>query len=287
MCALVLASRALLRVAGDDAIRFLQRLVTVNVHRLCGEEDALFGAFLNRRGRVEHAAFLLDNGDGNVLIDCAKNEAPALMTHLKGHLLRAKVNLEIDDTLAVVVRNAGSDAEVSGARFVRDARLSDLHERAVVPAKETRELGEGDGEVLRRRIMNGIACAEDAHGALPLQLALHEIGGIDFDKGCYLGQELTARTHFTGVLRRRLTPVVAAGEATTTTLTVGEEVHSLQGKKVGQLSSATANCGLAVLRTNDAFEKGEVGVGLVTSGGVNVTPWAPGWWKERPSDASE
>lgn len=297
-----LASRALLRVSGTDTVRFLQGLVTANVHRLCRNENrtaerALFAAFLNRRGRVEHLAILIASEEScsgapeSIIIDCARDSATALRTHLLHHRLRARVDVD-DASDELAVATGGDDHS-----FFADPRGSALPTRAVLPISDADALRPDDGVADALRILSGVPCERDGSGALPLVLGLDLLGAVDFDKGCYLGQELTARSHFTGVLRRRLAPLLAGdgvigGHKTAfrrdgDVLREGEQLFYKGGDKAGVVSSACGNAGLAVLKIEDAFASGaRVGKSLVTEGGIKVRTWMPEWWGDEVRDSA-
>lgn len=316
-----LKSRGILRVVGSDTVKFLQGLVTVNIHRLCPKhesipEKSLFGAFLNRKGRIEHTALLVTGtqrrNDGcpeEIFVDCHRDSTEPLLKHLVKHRMRAKVDID-DFSAEMAVAAHTPDTETADDRFMEDPRLSVLHRRALVPLAEASQLDVGDVEYEIRRVLLGVPDGPDFKDQpLPLNLALHMLSAVDFDKGCYLGQELTARTHFTGVLRKRITPVAIGVDAETvqTALERNETPEELLNKSIvlkpetklyaaaagaqggraaGVVSSAASNCGLAVLKPQQVFdgahpEHDRVGIELVTEDGQRVTPWKPSWWVDE------
>ncbi len=317
-----LASRSVLRIAGVDSLKFLQGLVTVNVDRFRAGRDeppasALYGAFLNRRGRVEHGAFLLPgSSDSNgspeeIFLDCDSNAAEALRTHLIRHRLRAKVSVDdVSNDFGVIARNHSDLVDVPNASFFKDPRLDDLHQRALVPSSISESFDADESVVTAERVLLGVPDGADfSDEPLPLHLALHLLRAVDFDKGCYLGQELTARTHFTGVLRKRITPVAVGTNLTTLQDALAEvnPVNALQksvlqrdtekelrvgdrlylapgGKAAGIVTSVAGNCGLAVMKLQYLFgdpSSGAVGAQLRTEDGRSALPWKPHWWDDE------
>jgi len=136
-------------------------------------------------------------------------------------------------------------------------------------------------------------------------MGLHLLNSVDFDKGCYLGQELTARTHFTGVLRKRITPLVVGVEqqnlrdalltskvphaifdSSVKSLKHGDQIFSENdGKLAGSITSAAGNCGLAVMKLQTLFgdpPSAAVGAKLITADGQPAFPWKPFWWYDDP-----
>lgn len=306
-----LASRGVLRLTGDDTLKFLQGLVTVDVHRLRGDgPPALYGAFLNRRGRVAHSAFLVNGATpGEVLLDVNASRVPDLLSHLKRHKLRARVQIDdASDELAVL-----ATPDPTGIpSFFGDPRLSDLGERSIVPAEEAPAPDAGlQAAHDRRRVLSGVPGILELEGdPLPLALGLHCLGAVDFDKGCYLGQELTARTHFTGVVRKRLVPLAVGSEdevrealeRDTRLDAVAENVFSEMdemrieagvgllredGKVVGKVTSSAGNVGLAFVKLQDAFVDADaVGKPFRLQDGRKAVPWRPAWWKADAADSS-
>ena len=224
----VLAGRGVLALGGRDARKLLQGLVTSDVTRI-NETGPQHTAFLGGNGRVLHDAFLVPTADGGVLVEAEAAAIPDISAHLKRYKLRSKVTFtDRTDELAVLAvcgEDAGSavasSQQADGAVTWADPRLELLGYRqlqlrssladvaAALPpeapaelyALMTTALGVPDG-------VRDMPVGE----ALPHESNLENLGSIAFDKGCYLGQELTARTQFRGAVRKRLLPVVRADQ---------------------------------------------------------------------------
>lgn len=227
----LLRRRAVVRVRGADASEYLQGLVTNDMKALSPAVPAHL-AFLERTGRVLLEAHVRvdEAAPGGFVLDCDARVSGALQRHLRKFALRKDVEVEdASEELAVLagsgpaVANA-ADVRIAGApdaRALRDPRCAELGWRAIVPlgavADEARV--EGSAQVpeplydVCRTLLGVAEGPEDLPSAeaLPLESNLDRHAAISFNKGCYLGQELTARTHFTGVVRKRLVPLVRAG----------------------------------------------------------------------------
>jgi hypothetical protein len=225
----VLRSRAVLAVEGADARAFLQGLVTNDMTAVHPGAPAHV-AFLNRTGRVlcdAHVSAAPRDGE-RFLIECDGAARGALHAHLRKFRLRADVAfVELDPAEHAVVVFGGpahvaaslAAASLGAGMAARDPRRAELGWRAIV-STETLASGAlaqaGSSEVpvavyeLTRTLLavaEGLTDLPSAE-ALPAEANLDVHRAICFTKGCYLGQELTARTHFTGVVRKRALPVV-------------------------------------------------------------------------------
>lgn len=277
-----LSSRGVVRVTGTDSLRFLQGLITNDMHRICGPDapSTCSAAFLNGRGRVLFGTLLHRHSDNHYLIDVEQSQIPSLLTHLTKYRLRAKVDISDASPEHTVWAYLG-DRTSPGRMFFRDPRgLIDLGFRAILTTETSASMTSTAEEKIytRLRIEQGVPDDGDFHTTpLPLDLGLHMLGGVSFSKGCYLGQELTARSHFTGVLRKRITPVtVSEGELVTGT----EIFRGTEGKMkaLGKVTSACDDMGLVVLRLSDAFDKTGTPVALKLVDGRVVMPKRSTWW---------
>eukprot|EP00160_Parvularia_atlantis_P003811 Unigene13201_Nuclearia_a/m.39993 Unigene13201_Nuclearia_a/g.39993 ORF Unigene13201_Nuclearia_a/g.39993 Unigene13201_Nuclearia_a/m.39993 type:complete len:328 (+) Unigene13201_Nuclearia_a:87-1070(+) len=215
--AVPMTARGLLRVAGRDAATFVNGLASNrtlwDAHAPgAPQQQGVFTAFLTPQGRVLCDAFVLPE-NGALLVDCHRDVAPRLLEHLRKYKIRVKV--EINDATAeyrVAQRLPGAAAPLNGAVITtRDPRLPALGERLVLRAGEPVPAGEnGLDAYTLLRYQNGVAegPAEIAVGeAFPFECNLDLTHGVSMQKGCYLGQELTSRTFYRGVTRKRMMPL--------------------------------------------------------------------------------
>jgi len=193
-----LSDRAVIRVGGDEARAFLQGLLTQDVLTL-SPGDPRWAGLLTPQGKALFDMILWaapDNG-ADVLIDCEADSAEALMKRLMMYRLRRPVTIAREDGLAVHWSGEG------GAPGVPDPRLMALGNRWLAPAEE------GDASAAWRAHRLNLGVTEGAlelgeDKTLWLECNAQELGGVDYAKGCYVGQENTARMHYRNKVNRRL-----------------------------------------------------------------------------------
>ncbi|CAN8308332.1 unnamed protein product [Cochlearia groenlandica] len=182
-----------------------------------------------------------------------------------------------------------ASANKYGWQWYKDPRLDCLGYRSIFPSDTTPPLVEADKETdesnyLLWRLEHGVAegSAEISKGeAIPLEYNLVGLNAISFDKGCYVGQELIARTHHRGVIRKRLIPlrfIDSNGNEMNQKIAAGAEVvETRTGKKLGTVSTALGSRGMGVMRVEEAFKPSAE---LVVNGSeeVKVEAIRPKWW---------
>ncbi|CCG40501.1 CAF17-like 4Fe-4S cluster assembly/insertion protein YgfZ [Magnetospirillum molischianum] len=287
-----LERRAIIAIGGDDRRTYLQGLISNDVTRLSFDR-ALFAAMLTPQGKFLFDLFLAQAADGTFLIDTEADRADALIRKLTMHRLRAKVTIEPDPTVSIyaawgdgaaarlgVAAPAGSTAPFAGGIALVDPRLAAAGVRLLLPEGGETALAAagftpGDlGEWDRARIGLGLpdgARDMEPEKALLLENGYEELAGVDFEKGCYMGQELTARTRYRGLIRKRLMPVVISGPAPA----AGTIIHHGE-VEAGEMRSSVGDLGLALIRL-EAF-KASGGQGL-TCGDAVLTATRPDWAK--------
>uniref|UniRef100_A0AAV1TMV6 GCVT N-terminal domain-containing protein n=1 Tax=Peronospora matthiolae TaxID=2874970 RepID=A0AAV1TMV6_9STRA len=234
-----LASRRLTQFQGADASRFLQALLTNDMKNLTRRGDAIYGAFLSTKGRVIGDCHVLQLQDDAFVLDYDKGVAGDLMKHWKRYKLRMKVAIEdktdalaLYVTLPAMLKDSGSllrnetalgtvteqlqklwnaSGEEGEAVVFADPRGHEFGVRAIVPVDATVDVPEGyemmePSAYVDRCIALGVAEATELVDGIPLECNLDMLHGVSFRKGCYVGQELTARTQFKGNIRKRIVP---------------------------------------------------------------------------------
>jgi folate-binding protein YgfZ len=289
--ALVLDARGVLRVAGEDRLDFLQGIVSNDVAK-AAPDRALWSAFLTPQGKFLHEFFLAEWQDG-FLLDCEAARLADLQRRLSIYKLRSKVALEdVSADFAVAVlfgpgalealglaEAPGSAAPFAGGLAYTDPRLAALGARALLPREGAAAALEAAGfqpaalaDYDRLRISYGVPDGSrdlEVEKSILLENGFDELHGVDWDKGCFMGQELTARTKYRALIKKRLLPVEIDGPAPApgTPITAG-------GKEAGVMRSATDGLGLALLRL-EALE-GDASHPL-TAGDATLTPKKPDW----------
>jgi folate-binding protein YgfZ len=205
-----LEDRAVLAVSGADARSFLQGLITNDVEKL-EPGKGIYAALLTPQGKILFDFFLME-GDGAILVDCAVRARDALLKRLSMYKLRAKVTLEARDQLAVLAEWDGDAAPYAIA--CPDPRLATLGRRAIIARAEMRQDIEPAALYHRHRLSAGVPEAADfgSDKMFALDADLDELHGVDFQKGCYVGQELTARMKHRATSRKRLLPFRGVAE---------------------------------------------------------------------------
>ena len=200
--ATMLADRSVIRVAGDDVRGFLQGLVTADTTALTPDAPA-WAALLSPQGKALFDFILWADGDA-VLIDAEATQAEALAKRLSMYRLRRAITIQPDDRKV---------HWSSGGEGTPDPRLAALGRRWLAPASEpTRDW-------LAHRLSLGVAEGVGELGAgetLWLECNARELNGVSFTKGCYVGQENTARMHHRAKVNRRLVvaPLTESGPRT-------------------------------------------------------------------------
>jgi folate-binding protein YgfZ len=256
-----LSSRALIAVGGADWRSFLQGLLTQDVETLAAGE-ARFAALLTPQGRLLHDLFLVGRDDG-CWLDCQASARAALLQRLSMYRLRAKVSLELDDARVF----AAWGAPPAGDGWIADPRLPALGWRAYGLAT-TPDASEPRYELHRLAVgVPGPAdWGEDA--TYPLEADFDLLNGIDFRKGCFVGQETTSRMKRRGAIKSRMLPISFDGPPAA----AGAEI--LAGTlRAGQVLSGVDGLAMALVRL-DRVE----GASLMVEGRpctVLRPPWAP------------
>jgi folate-binding protein YgfZ len=287
-----LSQRGLLTVAGEDRKAFLQGLISNDINKVDATR-AIYSGFLTAQGRYLHDFFVAEIGDV-FYIDCERERLEDLRRRLSLYRLRSKVSLAaVSDAMVVVAlfgpgtvpalrlqEEPGSAGPLHGGVVYVDPRLVGLGARAIVPRDK---IGEFSGMGFRPstfeaydalRLSLGVP---DGSRDLPVEKALllengfDELNGVDWKKGCYVGQELTARMKYRALTRKRLTPVRIEGPAPQPGTAV-----MLDDQEAGEMRSVHGTLGLALLRL-EMIEQAEKDGRSLTAGGARVTPVKPAW----------
>ena len=206
MAATTLLDRSLLRLAGDDVRGFLQGLVT-NDTALLAADRPLWAGLLSPQGKALFDFLLWADGD-DVLIDCETDAADALRKRLMLYRLRRKIEIAVEPTLAV-------HWSPDGDQGVADPRLAALGRRWLGPpdAADDATASAWRAHRLALGVTEGLT-ELGSDRTLWLECNAAELNGVSFAKGCYVGQENTARMNYRSKVNRRLVvvPAAAAGE---------------------------------------------------------------------------
>ena len=285
MQAALLPDRGVVKVSGDDARRFLNGLVTSDMDAV-GPGSSRFAALLTPQGKIicdfiviEAAA---DDG-GGFFLDCPRALAPMLVEKLAFYKLRAKVAVQdLSAALGVMAFWNGEGQSDDGLSYA-DPRLPALGTRTIIPPDLAAEAAATLGAELAgpeaydaHRIALGVPKGGEDFAYLdtfPHEADMDQLGGVDFDKGCYVGQEVVSRVEHRSTARKRLVPI-AYGEFSPLqglTVTAGD-------REIGALCTTAKGHGLAMLRLDRVAEAMTSGTPLI-AGGIELQVVKPAWAK--------
>jgi folate-binding protein YgfZ len=267
MTTALLEDRAIIAVTGGEARGLLQGLITNDIERV-SPGRAIYAALLTAQGKILFDFFIAE-GDGALLLDCARHSRDALAKKLSMYKLRAKVIVEPRDQLEVLVGLTGRPAS-RGITF-DDPRHPGLGTRSIGARAEMPADAFTSADYHKHRLDLGIPEGVDfgSDKLFALDGDLDELHGVSFEKGCYVGQELTARMKHRGTARKRLLPISADGALpqSGTPLKAG-------ARDIGEITSAYGDRGFASVRL-DRLE--DVSGDAIDAGGVRVTVIKPAW----------
>jgi folate-binding protein YgfZ len=283
----LLDGRGVLEVAGEDRAAFLQGLVSNDVTK-AGPSRAVFAALLTAQGKYLHDFFIVALGAAFYL-DCEASRLEDLKKRLSLYKLRSKVTLADAGGQFIVAVSwgdgvlpklglsaAGSAKTFAGGLAYADPRLAQLGARFLIPrGKESEIVAMGftisDAKAYdRHRLSLGVPDGSRdlvVDKSILLESGFEELNGVDFQKGCYMGQELTARTKYRALIRKRLLPVKVEGP-----LPAPGTPILASGEDVGELRSGADGMALALLKL-DALNA------PLSAGGAKLTPQKPDWVK--------
>lgn len=263
----ILPDRGVIELAGADRVGFLQGLVSNDV-TAARPGEAVWTALLTPQGKWLADFFIIADGE-RLLLDVERAQAAMIVARLAKFRLRAKAALaDLSDALVVHAAWDGPPALPAGAIAAADPRLPAAGWRVLAPAPLPADASAAQYDA--HRLALGLPSAADleAEKSVLLEAGFDELNGVSWSKGCYMGQELTARTKYRGLVKRRLVPVAVDGALPppgTPVLRDGAEVGTMRSGRDGQ--------GLATLRLE------AIGADGLTAGEARLTPAVPGWMR--------
>jgi len=260
-----LPARGAIEVAGDDRVGFLQGLVSNDVAEAVPGR-AIWAALLTPQGKWLADFFILSDGE-RLVLDCERAEAEALVRRLSRFRLRSKVAVrDASAELAVHAAWGGAFDPPPGAIAAPDSRLPEAGWRILAARPLPANAGEAEWDL--HRLALGLPDGSrdmEAEKSVLLEAGFDELNGVSWTKGCYLGQELTARTKYRGLVKRRLVPVTVEGELPAP----GTPVHAA-GREIGAMRSGRGQLGLALVRIEAVPER-------LSCGAATLLPRVPEW----------
>jgi len=276
----VLPDRGVLAVSGEDRVSFLQGLVSNDVAQAAAGR-AVWAALLTPQGKWLADFFILADG-GRLLLDCEAAQTAMLAQRLSRYRLRARVAIAPTDMAVAVAWGGKPDPLPGGCIAAPDPRLAGAGWRLLCPVPPPATATPGDWQ--RHRLALGLPDGSrdlEAEKTVLLEAGFDELNGISWTKGCYMGQELTARTRYRGLLKRRLVPVALETPAGAAPPASGTPVLR-GGAEVGTLRFADGAAGMAVLRL-EALD-----AAALSCGDAVLHPRVPDWMRlpNEPGEAA-
>ena len=282
----ILDNRGVLKVSGENKFEFLQGLVSNDVTSISAD-CAIYAAMLTPQGKFLFDFFMYE-WKSSILIETEGSRLAQLKKRLNMYKLRAKVDLEDvtaswsvtaiwgSDVLTSIglSNNPGSATAWEGGLIAVDPRISSAGARALLPKNHAIQLpgnSVSQSEYDLHRLDLGLPDGGRdmiLEKSILLENGFDELNGINWNKGCYIGQELTARTKYRGLIKKRLVPVKVDGAMPP----AGTPIL-LDGKSVGELRSGRDDRALAILRI-EHLQKTD---SIFTAENVTVLPKKPNW----------
>jgi folate-binding protein YgfZ len=269
----LLPDRGVIEAAGADATGFLQRLITNSVLNI-PKGEGRYAGLLTPQGKLLFDFFVVplpEGPDAGYLIDCAGEQTADLVKRLNLHKMRAKIAIEDkSNKFAVAAIFGGEGATGIEGIFYRDMRGPNMGLRVVAPREALAKLTRAASRYEAHRIAQGVAKGgvDFRYGdAFVHDANLDLMNGVDFKKGCYVGQEVVARVHYRNSARKRIVKIHFDGSAPAqgTQIMAGETT-------IGQVGSTVGVEGLAMVRLDRLEEARAAGVALKAGDvGVDVT----------------
>ena len=271
LCAMPIAllpDRGVLEITGEDRVPFLQGLVSNDVTQ-AAPGAAVWAALLTPQGKWL-ADFLILSDGARLLLDAEAGQVAMLAQRLGRFRLRSRVALR-DASAEFAVWAAWGEPPEAGGLVAPDPRLPEAGWRLLRPNGEPVAADADAADYDRHRLALGLPDGSrdlEAEKSVLLEAGFDELHGVSWSKGCYMGQELTARTKYRGLVKRRLLPVAVEGPLPERGTPVTRD-----GREVGEMRSGRDALGLALLRL-EALEAGPLDCGE-----ARLVPRVPGWMR--------
>ncbi len=277
----LLPDRGIIELRGPEAAGFLQGLVTNDVERAAIGE-AVFAGLLTPQGKILFDFFIYVQNAETLWLDCVKEQSEALLKRLSLYRLRAKVELADRSTELSAAATWGGEPHEGSSAFLaayRDPRFPALGKRLILDAAapEAGRFAESTGSASAyhpHRVSLAVPQGglDYAYGeAFPHEACYDDLHGVDFLKGCYVGQEVVSRMHHRGTAKTRIAAVEASEPLTAT----GAEIHAGEFP-VGTLGSMDGTRGIAMVRLDRVDEAARHGIPLRV-GEITLTLRRPIW----------
>ncbi|KOC64667.1 Putative transferase CAF17, mitochondrial [Habropoda laboriosa] len=289
-----LKCKSLLRVRGNEASSFLQGLITNDMKHF--EEGAanIYALFLNIKGRVMYDVIIYRSEEDNVYyIECDSQAVGLLQKHLKMYRVRRKIDIDnLGDTVNVWVffdPQSINNKHIDDIMIYEDPRLSDLGIRILAESNVKKDqitkhlnfdILDSTDNITYKAFRYKLGIPEGIEDLppgkpLPLEVNCDYMHGVSFHKGCYIGQELTARTYHTGVVRKRLMPLLF-DKVPNKSFSYDDKIINESGTAVGKFRGIEKVYGLGLMRIVESLNAQSLS--LLN---VKLKVSKPSWWPQE------
>lgn len=256
-----LTDRGVIDISGPDALELVQSLSTNDTGLLGGSQDSQYACFLASKGRVLTEAIVHHVAPDRLLLDLSLDTLSPLGKQLLLYKVRKDVTVKnatdafdvhcISDSVNSYATN-NVTASIDPRWHGLGTRVITKKGEGIATTSDSQQQMDSNGSISEYhelRFVNGIAQGAEIVGKIPLETNLEMLNGVSFKKGCYLGQEMVARSHFKGQIRKRVLPVDIIGDISGLEAMGAGATIEINGKKAGKLLATHGNKkGLALIK---------------------------------------
>ena len=227
-------NRAVLYVSGDDASTFLQGLITNDIYK-ANCDDWIYALLLTPQGKIIADLFIQKDESGYIL-DCPKSELESIMMKFSLYKLRSDVSFVCCDEKSILICDDGYE----------DPRHKELWKRSIVKSKKSNSIYQDEYHVIRMKLkIPDFSMDLWPEKFFPHELGMNNLHAIDYAKGCYVGQEVTARVEYRGVVRKVIHLV------SLTNPNKGELIISTDERSVGIILGHVGEVALSIIKEGE------------------------------------
>ncbi|KRX97112.1 putative transferase CAF17 -like protein, mitochondrial [Trichinella pseudospiralis] len=261
----LLTNRKILKVTGPDRMALLQ-LVLSNDVLLLNEHRSLYSLMLNKQGRIMYDVLLFQDEDGkSTLVECDADVHADVLAFILKYRMRKTVDVVADNSRSVYVYYLPNQAHIQeppinlpdGTLIAKDPRSKYLGFRIITESSLISTIAAGCVALKEYSLALGEGSKDFIPGTcFPHETNARQFKGLNFNKGCYIGQELTARIEYAGVVRKRFLPLLFHVDQLSKLCTVqyNSQVICEQNRLVGKFKNAAIHYAIALLNVEKAVQ---------------------------------
>lgn len=252
---ILLKERSVFKITGEDRIKFLQGLLSNDISKV-NDQNPIYACMLTPQGKF-FADFFLISKNKEIIFDISASNSTDIINKLNIYKLRSKINISnCIDYCVVSLINERNNFNENDSIIYKDPRSTSMGKRGYIYIDKIKELKndstESTDEYDKIRIHNFIPEGHKdliPNKSFPFEYDLDMLNAIDYNKGCYVGQELVARTHYRGQVRKQVVQIIAKEKLPP----LGTEIF-IDKQKIGIVCSSVENIGIALVKTEDVLK---------------------------------